>query len=92
MTEQDDTTAPPANRGLLALAGVLLLIPVVAILWVPLYARTGPELGGFPFFYWYQFAWVFLCAAATFGAYKIVLKARPHRPMRGAATDGEDAR
>ncbi|MFF0815950.1 DUF3311 domain-containing protein [Rhodococcus sp. NPDC003318] len=82
-TEPDDATAaPPANRGLLALAAVLLLIPIVAILWVPLYARDEPELGGFPFFFWYQFLWVFLCAGATFAAYRVVLRARPHRPLR----------
>ncbi|MFC9786633.1 DUF3311 domain-containing protein [Rhodococcus sp. NPDC127528] len=91
MTQPDDTTAPPANRRLLAVAGVLLLIPIVAILWVPFYARDEPRLGGFPFFFWYQFAWVFLCAGATFAAYKLVLKARPHRPMsRPADTDGAD--
>ncbi|TQF74345.1 DUF3311 domain-containing protein [Rhodococcus spelaei] len=73
------------------MAGVLLLIPLVAILWVPFYARDTPRLGGFPFFFWYQFAWVFLCAAATFAAYKLVLKARPHRPMsRPDETDGGD--
>jgi len=73
--------APPANKGLLALAGVLLAIPVVALLLVGTYARKEPVLAGFPFFIWYQFLWVFLCSALTFTAYRIVLKARPHRPM-----------
>ncbi len=73
--------APPANKGLLALAGVLLAIPVVALLLVGTYARKDPVLAGFPFFIWYQFLWVFLCSALTFTAYRIVLKARPHRPM-----------
>jgi hypothetical protein len=27
-------------------------------LWVPFYKFTEPELFGFPFFYWYQLAWV----------------------------------
>ncbi|MGW0041593.1 DUF3311 domain-containing protein [Rhodococcus sp. NPDC003348] len=89
MTEPDETTTPPANRALLALAAVLLLIPIVAILWVPFYAREEPRWGGFPFFFWYQFVWVFLCAGATFAAYRIVLRARPHRPMRGADEDGD---
>jgi len=30
-----------------------------------LYARTSPQLFGFPFFYWYQFAWVILSALIT---------------------------
>jgi uncharacterized protein DUF3311 len=36
----------------------LLLVPIVALLWVPIYAKDSPELFGFPFFYWYQLAWV----------------------------------
>ncbi|MFD4180101.1 DUF3311 domain-containing protein [Rhodococcus sp. NPDC058514] len=88
--EPDHNTTPPANKPLLVLAAVLLLLPIVAILWVSSYARTGPELGGVPFFFWYQFLWVFLCAGATWSAYKIVLKARPHRPMTGTATGTSD--
>ncbi len=44
---------------------VLLLLPFIALLWLPFYARRGPELFGFPFFYWYQFLWVFLGAGIT---------------------------
>jgi hypothetical protein len=79
----DHDTVPPANKGLLAIAGVLLALPMIALLWVSSYAKVEPRLGGFPFFIWYQFLWVFLCSAMTFTAYKLVLKARPHRPMPG---------
>jgi hypothetical protein len=41
-------------------ARVLLIIPFVAVLWVPFYNRTEPTLGGFPFFYWYQLLWIIL--------------------------------
>jgi hypothetical protein len=41
-------------------ARVLLIIPFVAVLWVPFYNRTEPTLWGFPFFYWYQLLWVIL--------------------------------
>jgi uncharacterized BrkB/YihY/UPF0761 family membrane protein len=37
---------------------VVLLIPFVGLLWVPFYNFTEPSLFGFPFFYWYQLAWV----------------------------------
>ena len=37
---------------------LLLLLPYAGLLWVPIYATDEPELWGFPFFYWYQFAWV----------------------------------
>ncbi|MEO7058278.1 MAG: DUF3311 domain-containing protein [Lapillicoccus sp.] len=73
--------APPANKGLLAVAGVLLAMPVLALLLVSTYAKKGPTLGGFPFFIWYQFLWVFLCSGFTYAAYRIVLIARPHVPM-----------
>ena len=39
---------------------ILLLIPFIAVLWVPFYDRAGPSLWGFPFFYWYQLLWVIL--------------------------------
>jgi hypothetical protein len=57
-------------------AGVLLAIPVLALLIVPIYARSAPELWGFPFFYWYQFAWVFLASAFTATAHSVILRAR----------------
>ncbi|MBO5995664.1 MAG: DUF3311 domain-containing protein [Acetobacter sp.] len=36
----------------------LLLIPFIALLWVPFYNRVTPCLWGIPFFYWYQFIWI----------------------------------
>ena len=77
----DHDTVPPARTGLLVLAGVLLALPVIALMWVSSYSRDEPRLGGFPFFIWYQFLWVFLCSGFTYTAYRLVLKARPHRPM-----------
>ena len=41
----------------------LLLIPFVALLWVPFYNSIEPTIWGIPFFYWYQFLWVFLTSA-----------------------------
>jgi hypothetical protein len=41
---------------------VLLLVPVLAVLAVPLFNRTAPTLWGLPFFYWYQMLWVILCS------------------------------
>ncbi len=79
--------APPANKGLLALAALLLLIPIVALMLVGTYAKDGPRLGAFPFFIWYQFLWVILCSVLTYSAYRIVLKARPHVPMNPDGTE-----
>ncbi len=44
---------------------VLLALPFIGLLYPPLYATKDPELAGFPFFYWYQFAWVIVTAALT---------------------------
>ena len=37
---------------------LLLLLPYAGLLFPAIYARQTPALFGFPFFYWYQFAWV----------------------------------
>ena len=87
----DHDTVPPARTGLLVLAGVLLALPVVALMWVSSYSRDEPRLGGFPFFIWYQLLWVFLCSALTYTAYRIVLVARPHRPMDDLGDGSERA-
>ena len=34
----------------------LLLVPVLLVIWPPLFNKISPTLFGFPFFYWYQFA------------------------------------
>ncbi len=44
---------------------MLLLLPYAGLLFPFLYARSGPSLWGFPFFYWYQLAWVILSAFIT---------------------------
>lgn len=67
---------PPTDKTKMALAAVLLAVPIIALLWVPSYARDEPELWGFPFFFWYQFLWVFICSAMTFAAYRLTLSAR----------------
>jgi hypothetical protein len=67
-------------------AGVLLLIGIVVPLMVPTYARRDPELWGFPFFYWYQLAWVFLAAILVGVAF--VLVRRDERVHRAELTHG----
>jgi Protein of unknown function (DUF3311) len=43
---------------------------------VPLYARSWPKLGAFPFFYWYQLLWVPVVAIACWLSY-LLLRSRP---------------
>jgi hypothetical protein len=42
------------SRGVL----LLLILPYLGLCFPQIYARSTPTLWGFPFFYWYQFAWV----------------------------------
>jgi len=56
---------PPPRR-----IWLLLLAPYVGLLWVPSYDKLTPELWGFPFFYWYQLAWVPITAFLTWVVYR----------------------
>jgi hypothetical protein len=47
----------------------LLAVPLVLLVYPEMYARSTPELFGFPFFYWYQFAVVVATALLTGGVY-----------------------
>lgn len=64
------------STGAMVASGILLGLPLLALLWVPLYARKDPELWGFPFFYWYQMAWVIACGFCTAGAFLIIQRDR----------------
>jgi hypothetical protein len=37
---------------------LLLILPYLGLCFPQIYAHSTPVLWGFPFFYWYQFAWV----------------------------------
>jgi hypothetical protein len=39
-----------------------LVLPYIALCFPQIYARATPQLFGFPFFYWYQLAWVVLAS------------------------------
>ncbi|MFE3883953.1 DUF3311 domain-containing protein [Streptomyces lydicus] len=64
-------------------AGVCLIAPFVALLWVSSYARIEPKLIGIPFFYWYQMAWVLVSTVLTMIAYQLVQ--REQRARKGGA-------
>ena len=68
----------------------LLAVPILAILIVPIYARSGPEVAGWPFFYWYQVVWVPVSAVFTGAAYALVRRARANG--NGARANGNGAR
>jgi hypothetical protein len=42
---------------------LLLVLPYLGLCFPRLYAHATPERWGFPYFYWYQFAWVIATSA-----------------------------
>jgi hypothetical protein len=59
----------PAPEKSLGPWALLLLLPFIALLWVPFYNSAEPTLLGFPFFYWYQFLWVPITSILIFVVY-----------------------
>ena len=60
MTSTDKT--PPAQKKRMSPWTLLLILPYLGLCFPQFYARATPALWGFPFFYWYQFAWVVLAS------------------------------
>jgi hypothetical protein len=79
--------APPGRRPAARRAvTVLLLVAIGGALVVPIYARSMPKLGDFPFFYWYQLVWVPAVAILCWICY-VLLRAKPapaSGPVNGA--------
>jgi dolichyl-phosphate-mannose--protein O-mannosyl transferase len=44
---------------------LLFAVQFLGALWPPFYNKAEPHLFGIPFFYWFQLAWVFVCAVLT---------------------------
>ena len=61
----------------------LLILPWVAMAWVPSYNKIEPQWWGFPFFYWYQLLWVVISALVNAIVY---WKTKTHSKGRGGET------
>jgi hypothetical protein len=76
-------SGPPTRRtGAWILVTILLLVAVLGTLIVPIYTRSTPKLGSFPFFYWYQLVWVPVVALLTTICYLITTRTA-HPPAEG---------
>lgn len=86
--------APPAKRAehrpaAVTAVAVMLTVTIMGSLWVPLFARTQPELGGFPFFYWYQLILVPVTSVLLWICFLLLRpKRRRGAPSRGASPQG----
>jgi hypothetical protein len=69
--------APPRRSpAAVAAATVLIVVAIALPLVVPIYARSTPKLGDFPFFYWYQLILVPVIAILCWLCY-LLLRTKP---------------
>jgi CBS domain containing-hemolysin-like protein len=82
----DHASRSTNTRPLWIIVGVLLVIGILLPLLVGIYDKETPTLGGFPFYYWFQFLLIPITAVLTFTAFKISESAtRRDRETRGQA-------
>ena len=87
MSEQN----PRRASGLWAVVAVLLAVGIVVPLLVGLYDSVEPRLGGFPFYYWFQFLLIPVVSLLTFIAFRLSLKATEQdRPAFGLPPEPGD--
>jgi uncharacterized BrkB/YihY/UPF0761 family membrane protein len=86
--------AQPAPRrrssAAMVVVTILLVVAIAGTLVVPIYARSAPKLGDFPFFYWYQLIWVPVVAILAWISY-LLLRTKPAASAEvspGPAGDG----
>lgn len=66
-----DSQRKPDTRRVWTVIGLLLGVGIVVPLLVGTYDRTGPEVGGVPFFYWYQFLLIPIVSVLTYIAFRL---------------------
>ena len=68
----NEASSSRERRSLLRSASpkIILILPYLALLWIPFYNDVKPAIFGFPFFYWYQLLWVPVTSLILFIAYK----------------------
>ena len=86
MSESGQSTGGPVVTPARLIAAVCVIVPFVAVLWVPIFDKDKPEVAGFPFFFWWQLLWVAVTAALMALAYFVVRReelARKPAPKAG---------
>lgn len=66
MSEPTRAKKSATQKGVIAF---LLALPYVFLCFPQMYNRATPALLGFPFFYWYQLAWVIVTSALLWIVY-----------------------
>jgi hypothetical protein len=52
----------------------LLLVPVLLVIWPPLYNKVEPTFFGIPFFYWFQLAVIPIGVTCTVLVYRATIR------------------
>jgi hypothetical protein len=65
-----DSRTAVARRGSSSPLSWLLVLPFIGVLIPAFYNKKDPELGGVPFFYWYQMLWIVISVAVTVVVYR----------------------
>ncbi|MGC1284071.1 MAG: DUF3311 domain-containing protein [Streptosporangiaceae bacterium] len=73
------------------IATILIVVAIALPLLVPIYARTTPKWGAFPFFYWYLLVLVPVTAILC-GSTFLLLRTKPAPSAGAAGGNGEVAR
>jgi hypothetical protein len=72
MSESRPSSGPaPSTRPTWIVVGILLAAGTVVPLLVGIYDTEAPSVGGFPFFYWFQFLLIPIVSALTFVAFRL---------------------
>jgi hypothetical protein len=69
------------------IATILIVVAIALPLVVPIYARTDPKWGAFPFFYWYLLVLVPVIAILCASTYLLLRT----KPAQSASGNGEVA-
>jgi membrane protein implicated in regulation of membrane protease activity len=64
-------TAPTDTKPIWIVVGLLLAVGIVVPLLVWLYDTETPALGGFPFFFWFQFLLIPIVSGLTYVAFRL---------------------
>jgi hypothetical protein len=85
------SSPPRRSPAVWVTATVLIVVAIALPLAVPIYARTTPKWGAFPFFYWYLLVLVPVIAILC-GSTFLLLRTKPAPSAGAAGGNGEVAR
>lgn len=87
MSENGLSTRGPVVTPARVIAAVCVIVPFIAVLWVPIFDKDKPEVAGFPFFFWWQLLWVAVTAALMGLAYFVVRREELARKPAAATAE-----